>query len=99
MDRFPHEGYVNWIGTHPEHTRRGLGAYLMYRLLEDFIDRGFSSTVLETDHRLPAIRTYLKMGFILVYEVAEEDYRTRWRAMFQALFSVVTGGSGRGKPT
>lgn len=86
-DRFPGEGYVHWVGTHPDHTRKGIGAYIMARLLQDFIDRGSRTAVLETDDfRLPAVRTYLKMGFTPVYAVGEEDHRERWCSLFQTLF-------------
>jgi mycothiol synthase len=85
-DRFPGEGYVHWVGTHPEHTRKGLASYMLARLFQDFTERGYQSAVLETDDfRLPAVRTYLKMGFTPVYAVGEEDHRERWCSLFQIL--------------
>jgi mycothiol synthase len=85
-DRFPGSGYVHWVGTHPEHQRRGLGGALLARLLRDFAERGDRDAVLETDDfRLPALRAYLACGFLPVYDVAGEDHRARWSAVFQAL--------------
>jgi mycothiol synthase len=87
LERFPVSGYVHWVGTHPDHTRRGLSSALMAQLLYDFIDRGYKDAVLETDDfRIPAIRTYLKFGFIPVYELSGEDHRYRWSAIFQVIF-------------
>ena len=85
-DKFPNCGYVHWVGTHPDHARRGLGMALMVRLLHDFQERGYRDAVLETDDfRLPAIRSYLRCGFLPVYEVNGDDQRDRWSAIFQAL--------------
>ena len=85
-DHFPGSGYVHWVGTHPEHQRRGLALALLARLLRDFAERGDRDAVLETDDsRLPALRAYLACGFLPVYDVAGEDHRARWSAVFQAL--------------
>ena len=85
-DTFPGSGYVHWVGTHPEHQGRGLAAALLARLLRDFAERGDRDAVLETDDfRLPALRAYLACGFLPVYDVAGEDHRARWSAVFQAL--------------
>jgi mycothiol synthase len=59
----------------------------MSRILEDFRDRGYRDAVLETDDfRLPAIKVYLRFGFVPVYEVKGEDQRARWSALFQKIF-------------
>ncbi|MER3426298.1 MAG: hypothetical protein C4299_03930 [Thermoleophilia bacterium] len=85
-ERFPHSGYVHWVGTHPLHARKGLSAALMAQVLQDFVERGYKDAVLETeDFRLPALRLYLKTGFLPVYEVRGEDHRKRWSAIFKAL--------------
>lgn len=85
-DRFPGAGYVHWVGTAPEHTRRGLAAVLLIELLGRFVELGRASAVLETDDfRHPALRSYLRLGFTPVYEVRGEDHRQRWSAIFTAL--------------
>ncbi len=86
--RFPGAGYLHWVGTDPTHGRRGLASALVTRVLRDFADRGDTAAVLETDDfRLPAIRTYLKFGFLPVYEVDGEAHDARWTAVFQRLFA------------
>ncbi len=86
-DRFPQSGYVHWVATHPQHVRKGLASALLAHLLHDFRDRGYTDAVLETDDfRIPAIRSYLKFGFLPVYTVGEEDHRYRWSSIFQTLF-------------
>jgi mycothiol synthase len=87
-DRFPGSGYVHWVGTDPAHARRGLASALLARLLRDFAERRYADAVLETDDaRLPALRTYLRFGFLPVYAVQGEDQRDRWAAIFQRLFA------------
>lgn len=86
--RFPGAGYVHWVGVANAHLRRGLGSALMARVLHDFRERGDRDAILETDdQRGPAIATYLKYGFIPVYEVEGEDQRERWSAIFARLFA------------
>jgi mycothiol synthase len=87
-EKFPGMGYVHWVGGLPDHAGHGLGSALMARLLQDFCDRGYQSSILETDdQRLPAIKVYLRHGFLPVYEVKREDHRARWTAIFQAILT------------
>lgn len=87
-ERFPGTGYVHWVGTHPSHARKGLAAGLLVELLRHFHAAGRDEAVLETDdHRHPAIRSYLRLGFTPVYEVGGGDHRGRWSAIFQQLHS------------
>jgi GNAT superfamily N-acetyltransferase len=86
-ERFPCSGYVHWVGTHPDHSQKGLSSALIARLLRDFIEREYYNAILETDDfRIPAIQAYLKFGFIPVYDVNGEDHRYRWSAIFQTMF-------------
>jgi mycothiol synthase len=85
--QFPDTGYVHWVGALPDHAGRGLGAALMERLMQDFRDRGYHAAILETDDfRLPAIKVYLRLGYVPVYDVKGEDHHDRWSAIFQKLF-------------
>jgi mycothiol synthase len=85
---YPGAGYVHWVGTHQEHSRKGLSAALMGRVLRDFAARGDRDALLETDDmRLPAIRLYLKFGFVPVYQAHGEDHTERWSAILQGLFA------------
>lgn len=82
-ERYPDAGYVHWVGVATDHLRHGLASALLARVLQDFADRGYPSAVLETDDfRIPAIRAYLRFGFLPVYAVRDEDHRERWAQVF-----------------
>jgi len=86
-ERFGGASEVHWVGTHPDHRGRGLGATLVRRVLEHCAGRGERDAVLQTnDHRLPAIRAYLRHGFLPVYDPDGEDHRDRWSAVIRAAF-------------
>ena len=62
--RYPGSGYLHWVGAHPSHRGRGLGASVTLAVLRRFRAIGCRDAVLETDPpRLPAIRLYLGLGF------------------------------------
>lgn len=87
-DRHPGTGIVHWVGTDPDHLRRGLAQQLLARLLDDFRERGFTSAHLITqDERLPAIRSYLRFGFIPDYTLDDQNQPARWSAILQAIHS------------
>ncbi len=81
---FPGRGYLHWVGVAPEWRGRGLGAAVCVRVLHRFAELGLNGAVLETDdHRLDAVRLYLRLGF-------EPSPRTetdpgRWDAVLNAL--------------
>ena len=84
----PGTGWVHWVGADPAHAGRGLGSALVIRVLEDFRERGFARTRLSTDDaRIPAIRSYLRCGFVPVYAVGAEDHRERWSSVLQGVFA------------
>lgn len=57
-------GRVHWVGTRPEHRRRGLASSAVVAVLRYFRDRGFARAFLETSPPLiPAIRAYFALGF------------------------------------
>jgi mycothiol synthase len=80
-------GYVHWVGTHPEYRGKGLAYILVARVLQDFVERGYTSAYLITQpFRHAAIKTYLKLGFTPEYEVEGENQQTIWSGVFQAMF-------------
>lgn len=86
-EMYPGTGYVHWVGTHADHTRKGLGMALMVRVLQDFVDRDYRDAILETDDfRLPAIRSYLRCGFVPVLTFPDGDHSERWSEVFPRLF-------------
>jgi len=82
-DRFgPKIGYLHMVGVRPDHQGKNLGYWVSLAVLYRFVTEGKFEAVLETDdYRIPAIKTYLKMGFepLLVHE----NQRPRWRTVFE----------------
>ena len=77
-------GYVHMVGVVAQHTGHKLGKWVSLAVLFYFRDHGFISAMLDTDDfRLPAIKTYLNLGFIPVY--VEEGQPERWRDIFEKL--------------
>ena len=64
-DRYPGAGYVHYVGARVSERGRRLGEVVTRRVLVHFADAGLDQAVLETDDfRLPAVRTYLRLGFV-----------------------------------
>lgn len=84
-DQFPGSGYLHWVAVDPDHTGNRLGHVVSLAVLHAFIALGYADAVLETqDERLPAIKTYLKLGFAPVYR--DETHQERWKAILAALY-------------
>ncbi|MCD6405756.1 MAG: GNAT family N-acetyltransferase [Planctomycetes bacterium] len=77
-------GTLHMVAVKDEHRGRALGSYLTLRVLQYFVDRGFSACNLTTDDwRIPAIKTYLNLGFRPVH--SHESHRKRWEKIFSKL--------------
>jgi mycothiol synthase len=64
-DRYPKAGYVHYVGVRVSERGRRLGEVITRRVLVHFAEAGLDQAVLETDDfRLPAVRTYLRLGFV-----------------------------------
>ena len=60
----PGWGYVHWVAVHPEHQGKRLGRLVTLATLHRFLQEDTHKAFLDTDeHRIPAIRTYLGLGF------------------------------------
>ena len=82
--QYPHTGYLHWVGVAPAHQGKRLGTLVSLRVLHHFYERGCVDAVLETDDfRLPAIKTYLDLGF--VPEPRDPPDAARWAAVLQKL--------------
>jgi len=82
----PDAGYVHWVGVRERARGHALGYSLTYACLRGFVERGFARAVLETDDfRVPAIRTYLRLGFIPEYR--NELERRTWSQVVRGLSS------------
>jgi mycothiol synthase len=77
-------GYIHYVGVCPMHAGKGLGALLSLAVLHQFRAEGLQSAVLQTDDfRLPAIKTYLKLGFLPL--IVHENQPARWNDVFEKL--------------
>ncbi len=108
-----HTGYLHYVGVSAAHQGRKLGYGVSLAVLHRLVFEGRTRAILQTDdHRVPAIKTYLQLGF--EPWLVEEDQRGRWRAVietarFQALcprynewvegpIRPMTAEAGRGAP-
>ncbi|MBP1990187.1 GNAT family N-acetyltransferase [Paenibacillus eucommiae] len=70
-------GYVHMVGALPGHGGKGLGYIVSLAALYQMKEEGRTRAVLHTDDgRLPAVATYLKLGF--VPQLAASDHEQRW---------------------
>ncbi len=77
-------GYLHMAAVAPRYRGRGLGRCISLAALLHMRERGCLKAVLDTDDfRLPAIATYLGLGF--VPDMLEADHAERWRAIFAEL--------------
>lgn len=82
---------LGWVAVAPSHQGRGLGLQVCRAVLWYARRRGWPATTLNTnDWRLPAIRTYLKLGF--EPEFTHASHRARWQAIRRQLGAGPPGG-------
>lgn len=85
-DTYPDAGYVHYVGVLDRARGKRVGAALTAQCVHGFADRGLSTTVLETDDfRIPAVVTYLRLGFVPTYR--SDDEQRAWSALLPALFA------------
>ncbi|TVR48923.1 MAG: hypothetical protein EA425_13490 [Puniceicoccaceae bacterium] len=78
------EGYVHYVGTLPSHGGRKLGFWVSLAVLYCFRDRGLPSCWLTTDDvRLPALKTYHRLGFEPM--ITHRTHRHRWHRLAELL--------------
>lgn len=77
-------GYVHMVGVLSEHTGQKLGKWISLAVLYYFREHGFTCAILDTDDfRLPALKTYLNLGFVPVY--VDRTQPKRWEAIYNQL--------------
>jgi mycothiol synthase len=75
-ETYPGTGYVHWVGVHPAERGKGLGEVVTQRVLDHFAATGLGGAVLETDDfRIPAIKVYLRLGFVPEYRHPSDQLR------------------------
>jgi mycothiol synthase len=78
------EAELGWVGVSPHFQGLGLGYTVCLATLHYIRDRGYHAVVLFTDdHRLAAIKTYLKLGFEPL--MVHESHPERWSAVLAKL--------------
>ncbi len=71
-EQHPFWGDLGWLACDPEHTGKGLGYFLSAAVTARFISAGYSNIGLHTEYyRLPAIKTYLKVGYMPLIDRTE----------------------------
>ena len=77
---YPYGGRMGWLAGSPDHGGKGLGTAVVAAATRRMLSAGYRRIYLETDDwRLPALKTYLKLGYVPhFYEPTAE---ARWRAV------------------
>lgn len=79
-DEHPFGGELGWVASDPDHRGQGLGMAVSAAVTARLIGAGYRNIHLYTeDWRLPALKTYLKLGYIPY--LAAPDMNARWRAI------------------
>ncbi|WP_409341453.1 GNAT family N-acetyltransferase [Paenibacillus sp. MBLB4367] len=77
-------GYLHMVGVLPSYSGKKLGHIVSLAALQQMVKEGRKSAVLHTDdYRIPAIVTYLKLGFHP--QMAHENHVQRWRQIAETL--------------
>lgn len=83
-DLHPFGGELGWVAADPAHTGRGLGMAVCSAALNRHLDAGYRRIYLKTDDfRLPAIKTYLKLGYQPF--LFTPDMPARWKRLCREL--------------
>ncbi|MBQ7700454.1 MAG: GNAT family N-acetyltransferase [Clostridia bacterium] len=71
------QGYIHMVGCKPEFRGLGIGNKLAIQAVITYMSAGMESAYLTTDDfRIPAIKSYLKAGF--VPDIINEEHKQRW---------------------
>lgn len=80
----PEGGQLGWVAVHPDHRGRGLAGIVCGHATRRLFEVGYREPFLLTDDfRLPAIATYLRLGWVPVEDGA--GTKARWDAVRHAL--------------
>jgi len=80
----PPVGQLDFVAAHPDHNGKGLGYGVCAAVVEYLVGRSYPLVILHTDDwRLPAIKTYLDLGF--EPDMVEPDMPERWRKVYEEL--------------
>jgi len=86
-------GVVHMVAVAPEFRGKALGFVVSNAVLHQLKRKGKTAAALLTDDfRLPAIKTYLKLGFEPV--IANEEYKNRWEQVYRRVKRFVSAPLG-----
>jgi mycothiol synthase len=75
---------VHYVAAAPDHAGKKLGYLASLATLYEFVRLKCKMAVLDTDdYRLPAIKTYLNLGFMPYHR--DDTHEARWTAVDAAL--------------
>ncbi len=75
---------LGWVAAHPDHRGKGLGLAVCAAVTRALLQLGFADIYLLTDDwRLPALKTYLKLGYEPFLFLPQ--MRERWQAICSKL--------------
>ena len=75
---------LGWVSASPDHQAKGLGYQVCLAVMHYTHDLGYTETYLLTDDwRLPAVKTYLNLGF--EPEIIHESHPARWKVVYEKL--------------
>jgi len=81
----PGTGYLHYVAVLPEAQGMGLGYWVCLAALHQMRREGNARALLETqDERLPAIKTYFKLGFTPDL-ISDPSYPARWEKILAQL--------------
>lgn len=79
-ETYPSGGELGWLASDPAHAGRGLGLAISAAVTVYLIEAGCRPIHLYTeDWRLPALKTYLRLGYVPFID--EPHVLERWRAI------------------
>ena len=80
----PYGGELGWVAGRPAHAGKGLGTAVCAAVVKRFLSAGYRRIYLLTDDwRLPALKVYLKLGFVPF--LFEQGIAARWQAICDSL--------------
>ena len=83
-DRDPFWGELGWVAADPKHAGHGLGRAVSAFVVRRFLQAGYRLIHLHTDDfRLPALKSYLALGFVPL--LGHPLHRDRWRTVMERL--------------
>ncbi len=83
-ERHPRGGRIDWLACDPLHVRRGLGMAVAAAAMNRLIEIGYRDIWVTTDdHRLAALKVFLRLGFVpVIYAPGQPE---RWERVLTTL--------------